>query len=371
MVDRARPFPALLEAALALVRKPVPCRMDGYFRHGRKKCRGGLTMRWRGERESENVEDRRSEGGGGFGFPMPGGGGVRFPGGGGARGGGIGIVGLLILLGLMFFFGVDPRVIMQGGGPGGDESNFPDIRLPQSRPDTTGFPVPRQPQGPDLQHPRSASQDDLKEFVSVVLAETEDVWSNLLPQYGQRYSDPKLVLFTGGVRSACGIGMSQMGPFYCPQDEKVYIDLSFYKELKDRFNAPGDAAQAYVIAHEVGHHVQKLLGIMDQVEAVRQRVSERQGNAIQVRVELQADCFAGVWANKAQEAKNIFEPGDIESALNAASAIGDDRIQRQTQGYVVPDSFTHGSSAQRVHWFKRGYQTGDLRQCDTFNADDL
>ena len=328
-------------------------------------------MRWRGERESENVEDRRDEGGGGFGSPFPSGGGLRFPGGGGARGGGIGIVGLLILLGLMFFFGVDPRVIMQGGGPGGDESNFPDIRLPQSSPDSSGFPVPRQPQGPDLQHPRSASQDDLKQFVSVVLAETEDVWSNLLPQYGQRYSDPKLVLFSGGVRSACGIGMSQMGPFYCPQDEKVYIDLSFYKELKDRFNAPGDAAQAYVIAHEVGHHVQKLLGIMDQVDAVRQRVSERQGNAIQVRVELQADCFAGVWANKAQEAKNIFEPGDIESALNAASAIGDDRIQKQTQGYVVPDSFTHGSSAQRVRWFKRGYQTGDLRQCDTFNAEDL
>jgi predicted metalloprotease len=335
------------------------------------KCRGDLKMRWRGERESENVEDRRDEGGGGFGSPFPGGGGLRFPGGDGARGGGIGIVGLLILLGLMFFFGVDPRVIMQGGGPGGDESNFPDIRLPQSSPDSSGFPVPRQPQGPDLQHPRSASQDDLKQFVSVVLAETEDVWSNLLPQYGQRYSDPKLVLFSGGVRSACGIGMSQMGPFYCPQDEKVYIDLSFYKELKDRFNAPGDAAQAYVIAHEVGHHVQKLLGIMDQVDAVRQRVSERQGNAIQVRVELQADCFAGVWANKAQEAKNIFEPGDIESALNAASAIGDDRIQKQTQGYVVPDSFTHGSSAQRVRWFKRGYQTGDLRQCDTFNAEDL
>ena len=195
--------------------------------------------------------------------------------------------------------------------------------------------------------------------------------AHLLPQYGARYSDPKLVLFSGGVRSACGIGMAQMGPFYCPQDEKVYIDLSFYKELKDRFNAPGDAAQAYVIAHEVGHHVQKLLGIMDQVEAVRQRVSERQGNAIQVRVELQADCFAGVWANKTQEAKKIFEPGDIESALNAASAIGDDRIQKQTQGYVVPDSFTHGSSEQRVRWFKRGYQTGDLRQCDTFNADDL
>ena len=295
-------------------------------------------MRWRGERESENVEDRRDEGGGGFGSPFPGGGGLRFPSGGGARGGGIGIVGLLILLGLMFFFGVDPRVIMQGGGPGGDESNFPDIRLPQSRPDTTGFPVPRQPQGPDLQHPRSASQDDLKQFVSVVLAETEDVWSNLLPQYGARYSDPKLVLFSGGVRSACGIGMAQMGPFYCPQDQKVYIDLSFYKELKDRFNAPGDAAQAYVIAHEVGHHVQNLLGIMDQVDAVRQRVSERQGNAIQVRVELQADCFAGVWANKAQEAKNIFEPGDIEarSTRQAPSATIASRSRRKATSCRIP-----------------------------------
>ena len=326
-------------------------------------------MKWRGERESENVEDRRGEGGGGFGFP---GGGLRFPsGGGGARGGGIGIVGILILLGLMFFFGVDPRVILQGGGLGEDEQGFPDIRLPQSRPDTTNFPIPKQPQGPDIQHPQSASEDDLKQFVAVVLGETEDVWRNLFNRYGARYSDPKLVLFTGGVRSACGVGMAQMGPFYCPMDEKVYIDLAFYKELKDRFHAPGDAAQAYVIAHEVGHHVQKLLGIMDQVESARQRMSESQGNALQVRVELQADCFAGIWANKAQEAKNIFEPGDIESALNAASAIGDDRIQKQTQGYVVPDAFTHGSSAQRVRWFKRGYETGDLNQCDTFNADNL
>jgi predicted metalloprotease len=165
--------------------------------------------------------------------------------------------------------------------------------------------------------------------------------------------------------------MSAMGPFYCPSDEKVYIDLSFYKELKDRFKAPGDAAQAYVIAHEIGHHVQKLLGIMDQVEAVRQRMSERQANALQVRVELQADCFAGIWANKAQETKNIFEPGDIDQALNAASAIGDDRIQKQTQGYVVRDSFTHGSSEQRVRWFRKGYETGSLQQCDTFNAKDL
>jgi predicted metalloprotease len=324
-------------------------------------------MRWRGERESENVEDRRDEGGGGFGFP--GGGGFRFPsGGGGGGGGGIGIVGLLILLGLMFFFGIDPRVILQGGGE--DGSGIPDIHLPQSRPDTTNYPAPGQ-QGPQVQHPQSSSEDDLKRFVGVVLADTEDVWSTLFKQYGQRYSDPKLVLFTGGIRSACGTAMSAMGPFYCPSDEKVYIDLSFYEELKDRFKAPGDFAQAYVIAHEIGHHVQKLLGIMDQVEAARQRMSEKQGNALQVRVELQADCFAGIWANKAQEMKNIIEPGDIDQALAAAAAIGDDRIQKQTQGYVVRDSFTHGSSEQRARWFRRGYETGNLDQCDTFNAKDL
>jgi predicted metalloprotease len=328
-----------------------------------------LDMRWRGERESENVEDRRDEGGG-FGFP--GGAGLQFPSGGGGtgRGGGIGIVGILILLGLMYFFGVDPSVILQGGGPGGDESNFPDIRLPQSRPDTTNYAGPGQ-RRPQIQHPQSSGEDDLRQFVGVVLANTEDVWSSVFKQYGEGYSDPKLVLFTGGIRSACGTAMSAMGPFYCPSDEKVYIDLSFYKELKDRFKAPGDAAQAYVIAHEIGHHVQKLLGIMDQVEAVRQRISEQQANALQVRVELQADCFAGIWANKAQETKNIFEPGDIDQALNAASAIGDDRIQKQTQGYVVRDSFTHGSSEQRVRWFRKGYETGSLQQCDTFNAKDL
>lgn len=325
-------------------------------------------MRWRGERESENVEDRRDEGGGGFGFPSPGG--LRFPSGGAGRGGGIGIVGFLILLGFMLFFGVDPRVILQGGGSGGDDSGIPDIHLPQSRPDTTNFPVPGQP-GPQVQHPQTTSEDDLKQFVSVVLADTEDVWSNLFKRYGETYSDPKLVLFTGGIRSACGTAMSAMGPFYCPNDEKVYIDLSFYEELKNRFHAPGDFAQAYVIAHEVGHHVQKLLGIMDQVESARQRMSEKQGNALQVRVELQADCFAGIWANKAQEMKNIIEPGDIDQALAAASAIGDDRIQQQTQGYVVRDFFTHGSSEQRVRWFRRGYESGSLEQCDTFNAKDL
>jgi uncharacterized protein len=324
-------------------------------------------MRWRGERESENVEDRRDEGGGGFGFPMPGG--VGFPSG-GARGGGIGIFGILIILGLMFFFGIDPRVILQGGGQVGDESGFPDIRLPQSRPDRSNFPAPGQ-QGPQIQRPQSTSEDDLKRFIAVVLADTEDVWGNLFKQYGATYTDPKLVLYSGGVRSACGMGMSAMGPFYCPMDEKVYIDLSFYQELKDRFKAPGDFAQAYVIAHEIGHHVQKLLGIMDQVEAARQRIGQRQGNALQIRVELQADCFAGIWANKAQEMRNIIEPGDIDDALRAASAIGDDRIQNQTQGYVVPDSFTHGSSEQRVRWFKRGYESGDLNQCDTFNARDL
>ena len=324
-------------------------------------------MRWRGERESENIEDRRDEGGG-FGFPMPGGG-VRFPGGGAGHGGGIGIFGILIILGLMFFFGIDPRVILQGGPPGGDESGIPDIHLPQSRPDQTNFPMPQQ--GPQIQRPQSTSEDDLKKFVAVVLADTEDVWGSLFTQYGATYSDPTLVLFSGGTRSACGMGVSAMGPFYCPEDEKVYIDLSFYQELKNRFKAPGDFAQAYVIAHEIGHHVQKLLGIMDQVEAARQRMGQRQANALQVRVELQADCFAGIWANKAQEMKNIIEPGDIEDALRAASAIGDDRIQRQTQGYVVPDSFTHGSSEQRVRWFKRGYGSGDLNQCDTFNTTDL
>jgi predicted metalloprotease len=328
-------------------------------------------MRWQGERESENVEDRRGEGGG-FGFPFPGGG-VRFPSGGsGQGGGGLGIIGILIILGLMLFFGVDPSVIMQGGGPGGGTVSFPDIRLPQQQPgtDTETLPVPGD-HGAPIQHPQTTSEDDLKRFVSVVLGDTEDVWRDIFARYGARYRDPKLVLYSGGIRSGCGFGMAQMGPFYCPNDEKVYIDLDFYHELKDRFRAPGDFAQAYVIAHEIGHHVQKLLGIADQVEALRQQMGQADANALQVRMELQADCFAGVWANHAQETKNIIEPGDIEEALNAASAIGDDRIQKQTQGYVVPDAFTHGSSAQRVRWFKQGYESGKLDACDTFNSDDL
>jgi len=324
-------------------------------------------MRWRGQRESENVEDRRGEGGG-FGFPFPGGG-MRFPSGGGGGGrGGIGIVGFLIILGLMLFFGLDPSTIMQTGPSGGGE-NFPDIRLPESRPDTTNFPGT----GADRQisRPQTGSADDLKQFVAVVLANTEDVWQDLLGSYGRRYNDPTLVLFSGAVRSVCGTGMAAMGPFYCPSDEKVYIDLSFFEELKSRFRAPGDFAQAYVIAHEIGHHVQKLLGIADQVEAARQRLSKDDANAMQVRMELQADCFAGLWAKRAGQRDNIIEPGDIDEALGAASAIGDDRIQRQTQGYVVPDSFTHGSSAQRVRWFRKGYDSGDLNDCDSFNTDEL
>ena len=221
-----------------------------------RACRDGLKMRWRGERESENIEDRRDEGGG-FGFPMPGGG-MRFPGGGAGHGGGIGIFGILIILGLMFFFGIDPRVILQGGPPGGDESGIPDIHLPQSRPDQTNFPMPQQ--GPQIQRPQSTSEDDLKKFVAVVLADTEDVWGSLFTQYGATYSDPTLVLFSGGTRSACGMGVSAMGPFYCPEDEKVYIDLSFYQELKNRFKAPGDFAQAYVIAHEIGTYLFAKLG---------------------------------------------------------------------------------------------------------------
>jgi predicted metalloprotease len=211
----------------------------------------------------------------------------------------------------------------------------------------------------------------MKVFISKVLADTEDVWHRVFDSAGRRYRDPQLVLFTGGTRTACGIGQSAMGPFYCPIDEKVYVDLSFYDELKRRFNAPGDFAQAYVIAHEVGHHVQKQLGIAEKVEELKQRMDERDANALQVRMELQADCLAGVWANLNDQVKNRLEAGDIEEALNAASQIGDDMVQKRMQGYVVPDAFTHGSAAQRARWFKRGFQAGDMQSCDTFNAESL
>lgn len=294
-------------------------------------------MRWRGQRESSNIEDDRGRGGG-MQAGMPGG--LRIPIGGR---GGIGIVGFLILLALMLFFGIDPSVLFEQGQP---LSNQPQI----TRPATT------------------AANDEQKQFVAVVLADTEDVWSQIFRQHGLQYRDPHLVLYTGRIPSACGLGLAAMGPFYCPSDEKVYLDLSFFRQLRTQFKAPGEFAEAYVIAHEVGHHVQKLLGIATQVQAAERKVSRVQANAIQVRMELQADCFAGIWANHAQAMKNILEPGDLENALRAASAVGDDAIQRKTQGYVVPDSFTHGTSAMRVRWFRRGFESGKIRDCDTFGA---
>ncbi len=309
-------------------------------------------MRWRNREGSENVEDRRDERPSGRRFPFPGRSGGGFPGtripiptG---RGGGIGIVGLLIIVGLMFFFGVDPSVIL-GGGEGGP------------------VVVGNRPTG-GQSRPVSAQEDELKKFVQVVLKTTEDVWTQEFQASGKRYPKPTLVLYRGATESGCGTGAAQMGPFYCPIDQKLYVDLSFYDDLKNRFGAPGDFAQAYVIAHEVGHHVQTLLGITQQVMQARGRAGEREANAIQVRMELQADCLAGLWANHAKQQLDVVEPGDIEEALNAAAAIGDDRIQKHTQGYVVPDAFTHGSSEQRVSWFRRGFDSGQFQACDTFNS---
>ena len=284
-------------------------------------------MRWQMGRRSDNIEDRR-------GMPV---------GRGAAVGGGIGTV-VLVLLAM--YFGIDPSVILQGTEPG------------DSRP------------APSVQQ-RSAGDDQLRDFVSVILADTEDTWRDLFRQMGREYQVPRLVLFSGAVQSACGFAEAAVGPFYCPGDRKLYIDLSFYRDLRNKLGAPGDFAQAYVIAHEVGHHVQNLLGIAERIHTARSGRSQAEGNALQVRMELQADCLAGVWASNAQRARQILEAGDIEEGLNAAAAIGDDRLQRQSQGRVVPESFTHGSSAQRVRWFKRGIETGDPGQCDTFTASKL
>lgn len=262
----------------------------------------------------------------------------------GLAGGGIGTI-VLVLVAL--YLGVDPAVVMQGLPQGGS-----------------------MPQSGELYQP-TATEQERADFASVVLADTEDTWNEIFRRSGQRYQEPTLVLFSGAVRSACGMAGSAVGPFYCPPDRNVYIDLSFFDELSSRFGAPGDFAQAYVVAHEVGHHVQTLLGISDQVRAVQQRASRKEANAIQVRMELQADCFAGVWANNAHRARQILEKGDVEEGLKAASAIGDDRIQKQTQGYVVPDAFTHGSSEQRVRWFRRGLESGNPNDCDTFDAANL
>jgi predicted metalloprotease len=241
-------------------------------------------------------------------------------------------------------------VYLLGGDPSAVINNAPQAAPAQQAPGQSGPP------------------DEASEFVRVVLADTEDTWTEIFRKNGREYPKPQLVLFSGAVQSGCGVGQAAMGPFYCPNDHRVYIDLEFYRELKERFGAPGDFAQAYVIAHEVGHHVQTVLGVSDQVTAAQQRAGRTGANQLSVRMELQADCFAGVWAHHADRVRNVVEPGDVDEALNAASAIGDDKIQRETQGRIVPESFTHGSSAQRVGWFKRGYDSGDPEQCDTFKS---
>jgi predicted metalloprotease len=253
---------------------------------------------------------------------------------------------MIVLTLIALYFGVDPGVILE------------------QAPTSTSVSQP-----PFDGAGSTSETDPLADFVSVVLADTEDTWNALFSQMGIDYQEPKLVLFSGAVSSACGFAQSAMGPFYCPSDRKVYIDLAFYRDLKNRFDAPGDFAQAYVIAHEIGHHVQSLLGIAGQVNDLRARVDSRQANQLSVMLELQADCLAGVWAHHANKSRHIIENGDIEEALNAAAAIGDDRIQQQSRGYVTPDAFTHGSSRQRVQWFTRGIQTGDLEACNTFSAD--
>jgi hypothetical protein len=283
-------------------------------------------MRWEDEEKSGNVEDRR-------GMPVSR----------GMVGGGIGTV-ILVLVAL--YFGIDPSVILQS--------------VPDSGP----------PAATQQQH-RPAGTDPMVDFVSVVLADTEKTWHGVFRSYGRTYEEPKLVLFTGAVQSACGFAQAAMGPFYCPEDHKVYIDLAFYEDLKNRFKAPGDFAQAYVIAHEVGHHVQNQMGITQKVQSTMQRASRADANRLSVRMELQADCLAGVWGYHADKSRHILEAGDLEEALRAASAIGDDRIMKQTRGTIVPDAFTHGTSEQRVRWFKRGFETGDLNQCDTFKAGTL
>jgi len=287
-----------------------------------------VGMRWTDGRRSENVEDRR-----GIGISR------------GVLGGGIGTV-ILVLAAL--YFGIDPTILLNQGAP-------------------TGVNVPSE----SVQAKRSPGGDELAQFVSVVLADTEDTWHEIFRQSGKTYQEPKLVLFSGAVESACGFAQAAMGPFYCPMDQMVYIDLRFYQDLKEQFHAPGDFAQAYVIAHEVGHHVQNILGISDRIRSLQGRVSEAEANKLSVQVELQADCLAGIWAYHANRTRHILEKGDIEEALGAASSIGDDRIQKQTKGYVIPDSFTHGSSEQRVRWFRRGIDTGDFSNCNTFKARSL
>ena len=286
-------------------------------------------MRMDDYRESDNIEDRR--GGGGVGVGV----------------GGVGIGGVILALVISYFTGINPMTLLG--------------IIEQT-------PIAHQ-QAPAAHKP--PANDESARFVSKVLASTEDVWTETFRQNGRQYEAPKLVLFTGATPTACGTGQTAMGPFYCPGDHKVYIDLAFYRELKERFHAPGEFAQAYVVAHEVGHHIQNLLGIADKVHRARQQAGKAEGNALSVRMELQADCLAGVWGKRTDTMKKVLEPGDLEAALTAATAIGDDRLQQQAQGRIVPESFTHGTSEQRVRWFKRGFETGDMNQCNTFKSDRL
>ena len=295
-------------------------------------------MRMDDQRESDNLEDRRGSG-------MGGGGGLRL------GGGRLGLGTIAIALVASYFLGINPLTMLSMLSGGG------------------GMPAVEQSAPPPAHKP--PADDQMARFVSKVLASTEDTWNDIFRANGRQYQEPKLVLFSGVTPTACGTGQSAMGPFYCPGDQKVYIDLSFYRDLKERFKAPGEFAQAYVIAHEVGHHVQHLLGISEQVQAARQRAGKAEANALSVRLELQADCLAGVWGKRTDTMKGVLEPGDLEAALNAASAIGDDRLQQQAQGRIVPESFTHGSSAQRQRWFRRGFDTGDMNQCNTFKAAQL
>ncbi len=300
-------------------------------------------MRWRGRRQSRNIEDRRGRSGVG----MPGG--VSRRGGRSVRRAGGGGIGFLIIVGILWLvFGINPLTLLQQGGVG----------VPPAE--------TSRPAGGSIQ----TTQSDADDFIATVLADTEDVWHEIFRSEGGTYPEPNLVLFSGSVRSACGFASAAAGPFYCPGDSKVYIDLGFFEDLRRRFGAPGDFAQAYVLAHEIGHHVQNVIGVLPKFNEMRRRLSEREANRMSVRVELQADCFAGIWANRTAR-KGYLEEGDIDEALNAANQIGDDTIQKRTQGYVVPDAFNHGTSEQRRRWFYEGYRTGRLQSCDTLNAAEL
>ncbi|WP_099864580.1 KPN_02809 family neutral zinc metallopeptidase [Pararhizobium haloflavum] len=298
-------------------------------------------MRWRGRRQSSNIDDRRGRGFGGGGRRM------RIPMGSVRGGGGIGgIVVLAVFALILWAVGINPMVLFSDGGAGGGS-------ITQTQAPTDGL-------APDR-------RDEHAQFIATVLAETEDTWNGIMEAEGADYPEPTLVLFDGAVESACGQASAAVGPFYCPSDQHVYIDLRFFDELASRFDAAGDFAQAYVVAHEVGHHVQNLIGVLPQFNEMRQGMSEAEANALSVRVELQADCFAGIWGHFTEE-RGLLEAGDLQEALNAATQIGDDTLQRRTQGYIVPESFNHGSSEQRREWFQRGFETGRLQDCDTFSA---